>query len=144
MRPAPRLTSAGFTLIEIIVVMVVMALVAGLVVTNGRVHSTRIDMEAAQRALIASLRLARGRAIATDRIVAVQTTQAGYALDGGPLQALPNGLSLTAATIAFTPDGLSSGGQIVMVSPTAQQRIAVDWLTGRVTSTPAFSPSANP
>jgi general secretion pathway protein H len=133
--------ACGFTLIEVIAVMVILALVAGLVMTHGRVRSTRIDMEVAQRALTASLRLARGRAIATDQIVTMHTNAAGFALDGGPFQPLPAGLTLTPATISFMPDGISSGGVIVVASPSGGQRIGVNWINGRISSTPL---SANP
>jgi len=53
--------------------------------------------------------------------------------------ALPQGFALTIeegeappAPIVFLPDGRSSGGSLLLIGPSDQTRIAVDWLTGEV------------
>ena len=59
---------AGFTLLEMIVVIVIMAMVAGLVLVKQPWHSVGLNTDAAVRALTNGLRLARSRAIAQDRM----------------------------------------------------------------------------
>lgn len=129
---AGRRSQRGFTLIEMIVVIVIMGLIAGLVLVRQPWHSARLDMDATERALVAALRLARSRAIVQDRDVAVTTGAGGFSLDGGALWALPANEAMSVAQVVFRPDGASSGGTILLVS--ARQRIAVsvNWLTGRV------------
>jgi prepilin-type N-terminal cleavage/methylation domain-containing protein len=66
-----RRGTAGFTLIEMIVVLVVLGLALGLVMTRGPVHSRRLELDATARQVAGALRLARSRAIAEERGVAV-------------------------------------------------------------------------
>jgi general secretion pathway protein H len=126
--------SAGFTLIEIIVVLVIMALIAGLVLSRGPVGSRHMDLEATVRTLTGALRLARGQAIAADRVVVVRVAENGFAIDGGPTWRLASGQSISPATVMFTPEGESSGGMIVVSSGAERVAIGIDWLTGRVRS----------
>ena len=130
-----RPAQAGFTLIEMIVVMVIMALVAGLVFVKQPWHSAGLNTEVTVRALTNALRLARSRAIAQDRTVAVEVAQRGFAVDGGTPWLLPAEQTLSPAQVIFTPDGGSTGATILITA--ASRRIAVDvnWLTGRVRST---------
>jgi general secretion pathway protein H len=127
-----RTNQAGFTLIEIIVVIVIMALVAGLVLVRQPWHSAGLNADATIRTLTNALRLARSRAIAQDRDVAVITASGGFSVDGGAAWALPPEQALTPSRMVFTPDGGSTGGTILLAA--GQRRIAVDvnWLTGRV------------
>ena len=130
--PARR-TEAGFTLIEITIVLVIMGLIAGLVLTRGPLRSSRLELEASVRTVTNALRLARGRAIADDRIVVVKTSVNGVAIDGGPTWRLSKGQSISQASIFFTPEGESSGGVIELASGDRHVAVAVEWLTGRVT-----------
>ncbi|HQT76940.1 MAG: hypothetical protein B7Z80_10135 [Rhodospirillales bacterium 20-64-7] len=134
-RPAPS-GAAGFTLIEIIIVLVILGLVAGLVMTRGPLRSRRVELEATVRTLTGTLRLARGQAIASDRVIVVRTAADSFAMDGGPAWHLAPGQSLSPATVAFTPEGESSGGAITVASGPERVVIGVDWLTGRVWSGP--------
>ncbi len=123
----------GFTLLEMIVVLNILGLAAGLIMTRGPMHSSRLDADAAAHELAASLRLARGRAIAQNRDVAVVLGANGYAVDGVPARWMPSDEVLSGTTqIRFAPDGSSSGGAITVQGPASQVSIAVDWLTGRV------------
>jgi general secretion pathway protein H len=125
---------AGFTLIEMIVVIVVMALIAGLVVVRKPWHSVGLDTEATVRTLTSTLRLARSRAIAQDRDVIVVTGETGFTVDGASAAVLPAGEALSAAQVTFMPDGGSSGGSILLASGPRRIAISVNWLTGRVNS----------
>jgi general secretion pathway protein H len=123
---------AGFSLIEIIVVIVIMAMVSALVLVRHPWHSAGLDTEATARALTSALRLARSRAIAQDREVFVVTTENAFAVDGGAPWVLPSGEALSAAQVVFTPDGGSSGATIVLAAGSRRIAVSVNWLTGRV------------
>lgn len=125
---------AGFTLIEMIVVIVIMGLVAGLVLVRQPLHSAGMDAEATVRALTSALRSARTRAIVQGRDVAVTTDTGGFTVDGGLMRLLPPGEALTAAQVVFTPEGGSSGRTLLLTAGTRRIVVSIDWLTGRVVS----------
>jgi len=127
-----RRRQGGFTLIEMIVVIVIIGLIGGMVLVRQPWHSAGLDLDATQRALTAALRLARSRAIAQDRDVAVVTGASGFSLDGGAERLLPAGQALSASKVVFTPDGEASGGTILLASAKARIAVSVNWLTGRV------------
>lgn len=134
MRPDPRArrNQGGFTLIEMIVVIVIMGLVAALVLVRQPWHSAGLNTEATVRALTEALRVARSRAIAQDRDVSVVTRPGGFAVDGGTTWALPAGEALSQSQVIFMPDGGSSGTTILLVAGTRRFAISSNWLTGRV------------
>jgi general secretion pathway protein H len=137
---------SGFTLIEMIVVLVVLGLTLGLVLGRGPMHSSALDARMAAREMAQTLRLARSRAIALNRPIAVSLDIAARAvrIDGSPYQALPRAVGVTATTstgeaiagrvvaIRFAPDGSSSGARIALGEGGFVRLIVVDWLTGRV------------
>lgn len=142
----PRAGAAGFTLLEMIIVLVVLGLVVGIAVSRGPQRSRALDVRAAVGQVVQTLRLARGAAIAANAPVTVVVNggQRTLSVAGGrPLQ-LPPGFGLTAATgldgipgpkltgIRFSPNGSSSGGRIVLADGARRVVVGVDWLTGRV------------
>lgn len=136
----------GFTLIEMLVVLAVLGLMAGLIVARGPMRSQRLEMDAAARDIAGALRLARSRAIARDQPVTLAIDVAGhrYAMDGAQPHPLPPGLAITVtavtsdiasstvAGITFAPDGSSTGGRIELAGNGRRVQVGVDWLTGRV------------
>ena len=70
---AARANQAGFTLLEMIVVIVIMAMAAGLVLVKQPWHSAGLNTDATVQALTSAMHLARSRAIAEDREVSVLT-----------------------------------------------------------------------
>jgi general secretion pathway protein H len=143
----------GFTLLELIVVMVVLGLLLGLVVSNGAMRSPRLAQEAAARAIAQALRESGARAIAEDRTIRFNLNPAtGIWREGAYHGVIPpgtvvrfHGLAGTAAgVITFSPDGSASGGRISLsgagVSAGAEQVITVDWLTGRISVNDAPRP----
>jgi general secretion pathway protein H len=123
----------GFTLLEMIVVLVIAGLMLGLVIARGPLHSTRLDNQAATMELTGALRMARGRAIAENRSVAVTLGPDYYRIDGSEPHRVPMDVTLAGnSAIRFAPDGSSSGGVIAVQAGEARATIAVDWLTGRV------------
>jgi len=141
-RGYPAAAQSGFTLIEMIVVLVVLGLTLGLALGHGPMHSPALNTGTAARQVAQTLRLARSRAIAQDRPVRVSLDSVGHAMriDGSPPQALPRAIALSATSftgepivaVRFAPDGSSSGAHIVLGERGSERRVVVDWLTGRV------------
>jgi general secretion pathway protein H len=123
----------GFTLIEMVVVLAVLGLMLGLVVSRGPAHSRRLDLDATARQVTVSLRLARARAIAENRVVRWEAGPGGFRVDDEAPHLLPADVRFAGAgSIGFAADGSSSGGQITLRGGERQVAIGVDWLTGRV------------
>lgn len=135
----------GFTLIEMIVVLVILGLALGLIVARGPMRSERLDIDAAAREMAGALRLARGEAIARNAPVAVVIDPLAhvYHVGDSPVRRLPAGFALSvlspvtpagaaAGAIVFAGDGSSSGGRIELVGRTHRVSIVANWLTGRV------------
>jgi len=123
----------GFTLLEMIVVLVILGLALSIVMTRGPMHSSRLDAEVTARGLTSALRLARGLAIAENRPVEVALAANSYRIEASAVHRVPTDVTLAGnAVIGFAPDGSSSGGTIVVQGATSRLTIAVDWLTGRV------------
>ncbi len=137
---------AGFTLIEMIVVLAVIGLMAGLVIGHGPMHSRTLTERGAVQAMASGLREARSRAVATNRPIefAVDIEHKAFRVGDSPPTRLPpefamsmvsaagQRISDTAAAIRFDPDGSSTGGRIELASEGHHFRIGVDWLSGKV------------
>jgi len=124
----------GFTLFELIVVLVILGLALSLVLTQGPARSPTAEFDSVVRQVTGALRLARSRAIADDRTVAVQFAPHGFRLDQETAISLGPDISMSGnPLIDFTPDGGSSGGEIMLRMGDRTMLIEVDWLTGRVT-----------
>jgi general secretion pathway protein H len=134
--PGDRRAERGFTLIEMIVVLVILGLVAGLVLVRGPQRSGTVDLRQASSLVAGALRVARSQAIASNRSVPVRFDPAAATLRMGSEAArrLPSGIAMTSAApvILFRPDGSSTGGVVELAGRTRTTRIAVNWLTGRV------------
>jgi general secretion pathway protein H len=135
---------AGFTLVEMLVVLALIGLVAGLSAQLLRPPSANLRVEAAARVLCAALRATRTRAIATNAEAAVTIDLARkifHAPVGGEA-ALPGDATLEidvassqrqssqSAGILFYPDGSSTGGGVVIQLSGRRATIDVNWLTG--------------
>jgi general secretion pathway protein H len=139
-----RRGSAGFTLVEIMVVMVIIALIMGLVGTSMSRSISAAEARAASRDLVASLRYTRARAIIdkAEQVFLVDTENRSYQAPGRDKVELPKGVDLTITTatselvsdavsgIRFFPDGGSTGGHIELTVNKREYRVNVAWLTG--------------
>jgi len=139
-----RRTPAGFTLVEIMVVMVIIALIMGLVATSMSRSISAAEARAASRELVASLRYTRARAIIdkAEQVSLVDTENRSYQAPGRDKVELPEGVDLTITTatselvsdavsgIRFFPDGGSTGGHIELTVNKREYRVNVAWLTG--------------
>lgn len=147
---------AGFTLLEMLVVIVLLGLALGIVLQRGPVRSPAVELRAVAGEMARTLRQARAQAVATNRTVAIRFDLPGhaYAVDSGERRALPAALSIrfTSVTpgartggapgIGFAPDGSSSGGFIAFGEGARTVDVTVDWLTGRVGVSPVRTTDA--
>lgn len=125
----------GFTLLEMLVVIAVMGLLAGLVLTRGPARSAGLEARLAANTLAGTLRAARAQAIATDRAVAVRVDGPAGTVAVGTAAPRAVGAVLIPPPrpLVFAPDGSSSGGAVGVAAGPLRKVVAVDWLTGRVT-----------
>lgn len=137
-------SSGGFTLVEIMVVMVIAALALALVGTSISRNISGAEMRTAARKVAASLRYTRTQAILnkSEQVFLVDTEALTYqAADRKPVE-LPKGMmvelntarseltSETAGGIRFYPDGGSTGGNVRLDANGRVYRVNVAWLTG--------------
>lgn len=132
----------GFTLIEMIVVLVILALIAGIVMSRGPSRSPALEVKQAVALVAQAFRGARAQAIAADRPVDVEIDTIDHAIRTGPgrLTLLPATVAIETTiprqprrtVIRFAPDGSSSGGGVLLAEGTVRTLVTVDGLTGRV------------
>ena len=156
----------GFTLLELLVVLVIASLAISLVGPAFQRLLPGLQLEAQARTLVAMLRHARSQAILSGDPVAIsQDADGGLRLSYRPqAYRLPAPLSLTltagpgqgdtaagtaqmagTAQILFYPRGDSSGGSLE-IKPAAgrSELLSVDWLSGRVRRGAEAPPSRRP
>ncbi len=133
---------AGFTLIEMIVVLVVLSLAAGLVLARGPMRSASLDLRAAARTMAADMRTTRAQAIAGDRalLFTLDPVHGDYGVKGGVRHGLAKGIAAVPppppaqiGRVLFRADGSASGGELELSEHDRRIRIDTDWLTGAVT-----------
>ena len=134
----------GFTLVELMVVMVIISLIMALVGTSMARSVSGAEARAATRKLVASLRYTRARAILDkqEQVFLVDIDNRSYQVPGRKQVNLPEGVDVTITTarsevtsedvagIRFFPDGGSTGGHIELTINEREYRINVAWLTG--------------
>lgn len=130
--PAARQRMGGFTLLEMLIGLTILGLGLAVVGMLGPARSPRLDAEAAARELAGALQLARSRAIAENRVVAVTLGAESYSLDGAPPRRLPAGLAADRSRLAFAGTGAAAGGTVLVQAGERRRLLRVDALTGRV------------
>jgi len=138
---------AGFTLLELLIVIALMGIIAALVVPMFGGPVSTSELRATARQLAAGLRLARSEAVSERRETFLVVDVAGkrFKVDREAREhALPSKVDLKLFTaqndlvsqnvgsIRFYPDGGSNGGRITLGSGDRKYEVDVDWLTGRV------------
>ena len=144
---AARQAERGFTLVEMMVVLAILALVLAVVPPLFSNSVSTATLRAAARDVASGLRVARSEAITFNKevrfrldletgsftigeqetavslppeVVVVMFTATSEILDG------------RAGAIRFFTDGSSTGGGITLTAEDRKYEILVDWLTGRV------------
>ena len=142
--PAQMRNTTGFTLIEMLVVLSIVALSLALVVpavSKGMlvsVHDVARDMQI-------SLRQARAKAVTSQQVTLfwVDTQQHSYVNHKSKIKSFPDAVDIRAkvansevdgdkAGVRFFPDGSSTGGQLALYDAGVTVNVDIDWLTGRV------------
>jgi len=145
-----RQPSSGFTLVELLVVMVIIALVLGLVGTSISRSISGAESRQAARKMVAALRYTRTQAILkkSETVFMVDTEAHSYQAPGKDAVVLPEGMDVVLTTarsemtseaaggIRFFPDGGSTGGHVELIVKGREYRVDVAWLTGEARLAP--------
>jgi general secretion pathway protein H len=137
----------GFTLLELMVVLVIMVLVYSLAVPVFSTLVPGVELKSATRQLSAGLRKARSNAVTRkhESTLTLDVEHRQFTVtDDQKKYTLPSELNLNLKTarreqlapnigaIRFYPDGSSTGGSITLASGEVRYTIDVNWLTGQV------------
>ncbi len=137
----------GFTLLELLVVMGLLALVFAVALPNmqGRIGS--LEVKRAARDVASALRLAHSRAMSQseEALFTLNATSREFTVSGREgAKTLPQHIDIKflaarseqqgeeTSSIRFYPDGSSTGGRLVLSSGATSLAVDVNWLTGRV------------
>ncbi len=139
-----RRRMGGFTLLELVVVLVIAGMLLALVpLALGRA-SESAELRATTRRLVSGLKLARAQAAVTqksavfvihvgEKWMRVEDRQhpfpAHIAVD---LRTAAQDIDGDLAAFRFFPDGSATGGHITLTSGNVSYRVNVDWVTGKV------------
>jgi general secretion pathway protein H len=136
--------AAGFTLVELLVVLVIAALALSLVGTSISRNISGAEMRTAARKVAASLRYTRTQAILSksEQVFLVDTEKRTFKAAGRETEELPEGMNVelntarseltseSAGGIRFYPDGGSTGGNVRLEANGRVYQVSVTWLTG--------------
>ncbi|MFP4002625.1 MAG: Tfp pilus assembly protein FimT/FimU [Alphaproteobacteria bacterium] len=143
-RICPR--RAGFSLLEVLAVLTIMALVLGAVAFRAGGGLERVRLDALARHVSDELNRTRIEAIRTnrERVFRVDMEARRYGA-GRAGHKLPEGVGIRLVTartetsvdaasgaIRFFPDGTSTGGRVELERQGRVRVVRVDWLTGHV------------
>jgi len=136
--------AGGFTMVELLVVLVIISLMLALVGTSISRNISGAEMRSAARKVAASLRYTRTQAILSksEQVFLVDTEKRSYQAAEREIEELPEGMNVelntarseltseTAGGIRFYPDGGSTGGNVRLEANGRIYQVNVTWLTG--------------
>lgn len=144
---APVPLSAGFTLLEIMLALVIAGVLAAVAVPNFGPAMARAQLYSATRDVASALRYARGQALVRgqEAVFELDVEHRRYKVTGrNKAYSLPDSVHLDLYTassetasegigrIRFFPDGSATGGQVALAVGGRKRRVDVSWLTGEV------------
>lgn len=136
----------GFTLLELLVALVIMAAIAGVAVPQFSRSMTNVQLRKSTQEISAILREARNTAISESRMIALVLEAEDQSLqikDGTFIYFWPDGIDVELAetrtvfreadlSIRFYPDGTATNSYLTVSAHERRHTIMVDWLTGHV------------
>ncbi|MES5484937.1 GspH/FimT family pseudopilin [Bradyrhizobium sp. INPA03-11B] len=136
--------SAGYSLIEMLAVLTIIALIATIAMPNLMRPSAHWQLQAAAREIVTALRLTRTSAIARNSplVMNVDVGRRTFQSAVVPLQRFPSDIvaelrvaeperaTASMGGFRFFPDGSSTGGDLRLVLNQEHASICVHWLTG--------------
>lgn len=137
-RPNPIPGRQGFSLLELLLVLVLMGILAGVVAPATGRFLDRLNFRRQTAALVAGTRYARLMAVGKGGPVAMHFDRQEHllhfsgAVEGKKELYLPEGVEfeLWPETLVFYPDGLATPGRLVARSGHRSQEFRIDPLTG--------------
>lgn len=141
-----RTTNSGFTLIELMIVLVVMTAITAVAVPQFSRGMTYVELRRNTQELAASLRQARNRSITESQVAEltfdaerqlVRASGIGIVFDWPEsvhveLAGDAAGNRANEWSIRFYPDGSATDTVLTVSALNRRYEISVDWLTGRV------------
>jgi len=151
LRPRTCSRSSGFTLLELLVVLVIATLLLAITPPLITAAIPGVELKASARRVASGLRLARQEAIRSGHDIAftLDVEARTFQVDGGFRNVrLPEDLELKleaaetemrgdhVGAVRFFPDGSSTGGRVVLALDDRGFQVGVQWLTGRILVAP--------
>jgi type IV fimbrial biogenesis protein FimT len=149
-----QMNQKGITLIELVVVLVIIAIMAGLLAPNIGAWLPNYRLRSATRDIVSTMRTAQMRAVsnnvqyrvnfnvieigAANSYVLQRDSGAGVFVNDGAVQILPTGITISsnlfpAGRVVFNSNSTSSGGSITLENTKGATRsISLTTVTGRV------------
>lgn len=139
-------SNAGFTLLELMIVLGIMVLGFGAVAINMSAGNETRELKAAAQDLASGLRYTRSQAMISHSQATLNfdLSNNSYTLTGqNKIHHIPSeievsiktaqeDLSNDVAKLRFFPDGSATGGRITLEKNKLSQEININWLTGHV------------
>lgn len=123
----------GFTLIEMIAVVLILGLIGAIMIGRGPFHSVTLDLRGTARQITSAMREARMLAIysGTTQTFTLDATRRDYGLQQGTRHTMPTGVSVIGpARFTFYPDGSAHGPATTLIAGGRHVVLRVNWLTG--------------
>lgn len=139
---------AGFTLVEILVVLSILAIITSITLVYIPGGREKISLKVAASELMTGLNHTRNQAVLThkDALLHIDLSQGTFWTEGQTktIKTLPQQVVIELSTAAqettnnnianirFFPDGSSTGGYIKLIGEKENYNIIIHWLTGKV------------
>jgi general secretion pathway protein H len=148
MEPRLNATQAGFTLLEMIAALALIALAVGIIMPRLGLSRQAMGLRETAVELASNLNLTRTASLTSnvETVLIIDTTSRRYSAPGVvKATAFPRDVAFSFAAKAatsdgnkrggfrFRPDGTSSGGAITLQSGANTASVSIDWLTGAIT-----------
>jgi general secretion pathway protein H len=134
----------GFSLLELLMVIVLVALMMALVGTSISRSVSNAELRSASRGLLAALRYTQMHAIVShqEQVLTIDMENLSYQPPDRDMVTFPEGIEVSMVTaesellservggIRFFPDGGSTGGSVTIHVKDREYEINIAWLTG--------------